>query len=345
MRVFLGPSSIAGVEWEYRQGLRKLGVDARVILNTPHRFDYSYDYVFSQGRFSSISVARKLPSLLRHYDVFHFSFGSSLLPFKLDVPILKKLKKGIVMTFLGSDIRCNKLVLEGFVEPETCNYCKQRPCRIKQKKRLVNFWGRNADAIFSGVEMSAMLDYYRIPYNIIVLPIDLDHWKPFESSIEWRTKDDEVLVVHAPSSSAIKGTPIIVDAINRLKRKYPIKFKVLVDMPNNVVREWLNAADIVIDQISMGGGGGKLSIESMALAKPTLSYTREEFKAKHLFLKESPKVNITQENLYHQLETLIIDEKKRVNLGKLSRNHVEKYHDGRIVCRNLLKTYEKILEK
>jgi glycosyltransferase involved in cell wall biosynthesis len=349
MRVFLGPNSIAGVEWEYRNGLRKLGVDANVILQTAHPFGYPYDRVLSKEGFASayrgmFKSAINLPSFLHRYDIFHFSFGSSLLPFNMDVPILKKMKKGIVMTFLGSDIRCSKLVLEGLVESKNCNYCRQSPCRLERKVKRVNFWGRNADAIFSGVEMSDLLDFYSIPYHQIVLPIDLDHWKPFEPGPEYSKKDNEVLIVHAPSSPKIKGTPIIMDAVNKLKKVYPVKIKLLTGVPNHVVREWLNAADIVVDQISVGWHG-KLSVESMALAKPTLCYINEEFKERFPQFKELPIVNITPHNLYNQLESLIIDENLRKKIGQKSRNYVENVHDSRIVCRNLLKIYENIPEK
>ena len=355
MRVFLGPCSIAGVEWEYRNGLRKLGVDANVILRTTHPFGYPYDRVLSKGWVASNYkgvVARggfvsiiNLPFLLRRYDVFHFSYGRSILyPFKIDVPLLKKMNKGIVMSFVGADIRCNKLVLKGLIEPENCDYCKQSPCRIKQKIKLINFWARNADAITSGAELSALLDYYGIPYHYGVIPIDIEYWKNYEPTTEYITNDDEVLLVHAPSNAAKKGTQIIMNAIKKLKQKYSIKFKLLTDTPNHVVREWLNAADIVIDQISVGWHG-KLAVESMALSKPTLCYINEKYKKKYPQFKELPIVNITPNNLYDQLESLIINEQLRKKIGQKSRKYVEKIHDSRIVCSNLLKIYENALEK
>ena len=352
MRVFFGPSSIAGIDWEYRNGLRKLGVDADVVVRTVHPFGYPYDRVFSKRWFASnyrggvvrggVVAVSILPSLLRRYDVFHFSYGRSILyPFKIDVPLLKIMNKGIVMSFVGSDIRCNKLVLKGLVEPENCDYCKQSPCPIKRKIKLVNFWGRYAGAILSGVEMSDLLDFYNIPYHSLVIPIDLVHWKPFESGLKYRKKDDEVLIVHAPSKPLKKGTPIIMDAINKLKMIYPIKIKLLTGMPNDIVREWINIADIVIDQITVGWHG-KLAVESMALSKPTLCYINEGFKEKFPQFKGLPIVNITQSNLYNQLEELIIDEELRLELGIKSRIYVESIHDSKIVCQNLLKIYNSL---
>ena len=147
-----------------------------------------------------------------------------------------------------------------------------------------------------------------------------------------------------PLAQLKKGTPIIMDAVNKLKKVYPVKIKLLTGVPNSVVREWLNAADIIIDQISVGWHG-KLAVESMALAKPTLCYINEEHKEKHPQFKELPIVNITPNNLYDQLELLINDENLRKKIGEKSRNYAEKVHDSRIVCKHLLKIYEGALEK
>jgi len=345
MRVFLGPSSIAGVDWGYRNGLRKLGVDADVVLRVIHPFGYPYDRVLSKGGFASnyrgvVASVINLPSFLCRYDVFHFSFGRSILPFKIDVPLLKKMNKGIVMSFLGSDIRCSKKVLEGLIDPKNCDRCKGS-CRIEEKRKRVKFWERNAGAIFSGVEMSDLLDFYNIPYHSLVVPIDLDYWKPFKSEPEYKKNDNEILIVHSPSNPLKKGTPIIMETINRLKKKYPIKIKLLTGVSNDVVREWVNIADIVVDQISVGWHG-KLAVESMALSKPTLCYINEGFKEKFPQFKDLPIVNITQSNLYNQLENLIIDEELRLELGIKSRKYVESIHDSKIVCQNLLKIYNSL---
>lgn len=348
MRIFLGPAPIAGVLWNYRMGLRRLGVDASVIIGFEHRFGYSYDEIISisgssHRRFDYLKSlpahAIKLPRFLRDFDIFHF-FSRSLMPRGLDVPFLKLAKKKIVMSFMGSDIRCSIPVLEGIEDRGKCNYCKL-PCRISRKKKKVNFWARNADAIMSGVDNSQLLDYYSIPYFVITLPCDIEYWRPFDSTF-YRKKEDEILIIHAPSNMRRKGTPIIIDSIRKLKKKYNVSFKLLYNIPNSTVREWLNIADIVVDQFGCGWYG-KFSVESMALAKPTLCYINEDYKKKFPQFKDMPIINVTPKNLYTRLESLITDQHLREKIGKEGRLYAEKTHDSRIVCSNLLEIYQKIM--
>jgi len=343
MRVFLGPNPIAGVLWEYRKGLRRLGIDARVVIREAHPFGYPFDEVYELkgGRIRQTCwELNHLARFLRHFDIFHFVFGASLVHKHRDVPVLKLARKKIVMSFLGSDIRCSTPVLEGKIDRKDCNYCKY-PCRLSTKKKMVKFWARNADAIFSGLTNSQLLDFYSIPYHPIVLPIDIKYWKPFESNFYTKEKD-ETLIVHAPSNMRVKGTSIIVKDIRKLKRKYKINFKLLHDMPNSVVREWLNKADIIIDQFGCGWHG-KLSVESMALGKPTLCYINNEYKLRHPQFSNLPIVNITPNNLYEMLESLINDPSLRERIGLASRKYVEKVHDSRIVCKKLLNIYQGLI--
>jgi len=337
VKVFLGPYHVAGVLWEYKKGLSKLGIDARVVIHRTHRFGYPFDYAFlGRNPYCNFSQIGNIASFIVNCDVFHFVFGRSLVPFHIDVPLIKFAEKKIVMNFLGSDIRCSTLVLEGIKDRADCDYCKY-PCRLSTKKRRVKFWARNADAIISGVDNSQLLDFYSIPYHVIPLPCDIEYWKPFESTF-YKKKKDEVLIVHAPSNWRVKGTPIIVKTIQKLKRKYKINFKLLHNMPNPIVREWLNSADIVVDQFSCGWYGN-LSVESMALAKPTLCSINNEYKRRYPQFSDLPIVNITPNNLYEVLESLVCDSSLREQIGRNSRKYVEKVHDSRIICKNLLEIY------
>ena len=349
MRVFLGTKPIAGVLWEYRQGLQRLGVDVKVVFDYKHRFGYLYDEIIYEYSTPKTHLERlkrftvrilKTPRYMIDFDVFHFLYGNSLMPLKMDVKILRLMGKKVVMNFLGSDIRCSTPVLEGTEDQSKCDYCKY-PCDISRKKNRVKYWAKNADAIISGVDNSQLLDYYSIPYHILPLPCDIEYWKPFDSTF-YKKNEDEVLIVHAPSNMQVKGTPIITESIQKLSEKYNINFQLLHNMQNTEVREWLNVADIVVDQFGCGWHG-KLAVESMALAKPTLCYINEGYKKKFPQFKDMPIINITPKNLYTRLESLIIDQHLREKIGKEGRLYVEKIHDGRIVCSDLLEIYQQTM--
>lgn len=331
---------MAGVLWEYRNGLRNLGVDASVIVYRPHDFSYPYDEAFARGGIIQrrIGELTHIIPFIRRFDIFHLVYGRSVLPFHLDIPIIKLFNKKIVMTFLGCDIR-PRIFKDGINEVNNCKYCMNK-CRLEEKINIVKYWSNNADLILSGVDNSQLLDYYSIPYKPFVVPIDIEHWKPFKSPANINNKK-EILIVHAPSNPLMKGTPIILKVIEKLKNKYPIKLELLKGVPNAIVRERLNAADIVIDQLGCGWHG-KLSVESMAMGKPTLCYINDKYKIKYPQFKEIPLININSENLIDRLEFIITDDEERTKIGNKSRIYVEKIHDNQKVCKDLLYSYKSL---
>lgn len=337
LRVFLGPSHLAGMLWEYRQGLKQLGVDAKVVIFEKHKFKYPADIEFGLDGGKYIKVLRRIahfPKLIHHFDVFHFVFGHSLLPtyYNFDVPLLKLLNKKIVMHFVGSEIRPRNI-------PET----KTDVDVINRKKKLVKFWEKYADAIISHPEYSQLLT---LNYHSIPLGYDLEHWKTFQSDIIEKDTD-QILIVHAPSNREAKGTKYVELAVNMLvKDGYNIKFKLLENLPNSEVREWLNASDVVVDQF-LYGWHGALAVESMALAKPVLCYINDEW-LNHpscAYAKEIPLVNTTLDNIYENLKLLIENPDLRKEIGQKSRKYVEEVHDSKKVAKQLLELYESLYVK
>jgi glycosyltransferase involved in cell wall biosynthesis len=332
LRVFLGPHHIAGLLWEYRQGLRSLGVDAKVVLFYEHPFNYPADieFKFTGNKYVRFLKRRlnsfiQLPRLIHNFDVFHFVYGTSILPFHIDVYILKLFRKKIVVTFVGSDIRVRNIT-----EDEKLN--------ISRRKRRAQFWEKYADAIISFPEHSQLLTK---KYYIIPLGYDLEYWKPFTPS-KFKKDKDNVLIVHAPSHRGKKGTEYVIEAIDRLiKEGYKIEFKILENLPNSEVREWVNISDIVVDQL-LRGWHGAFTVESMALAKPTLCYINEYWKKKVEYTKNLPLVNTNPDNLYDNLKLLIENPYLRKELGEKGRKYVEEVHDSKKVAKQLLELYESL---
>src|SRR3989304_9419354 len=109
MRVLHAPLNIAGQMTLLTSELRSLGVDCKGMQLYSPKFGYETDFnlnIDKTGR--SGKYLRQLKFFLGNFlkfDIFHFYFGLSLLPFHLDLPILKLLGKKIVFHFRGSDIR------------------------------------------------------------------------------------------------------------------------------------------------------------------------------------------------------------------------------------------------
>src|SRR5437588_10290630 len=103
------PVNFAGIGWTNVQALRRKGVDARlVVFNThPAHPEADLDLLLPKGSTWRRQAAqfRALARLLPTTDVFHFYFGLTLVPKRLQFPILKAARKKSVFHFVGSDIR------------------------------------------------------------------------------------------------------------------------------------------------------------------------------------------------------------------------------------------------
>lgn len=328
LRVFLGPHHIAGIMWEYRQGLRSIGVDAKVVIFDEHPFDYPADIEFKFTGNRYIKLLKRilqLPRLIRNFDVFHFVYGDSILPFHMDIYILKLFRKKIVMTFVGSDIRPRKIA-----EDEKLD--------ISKKNRIAQFWEKYADIIISFPEYSQLLTK---KYYMITSGYNLEYWKPFISG-KLKKDKDKILIVHAPSHRGKKGTEYVIGAINRLiKEGYKIELKLLENLQNSEVREWINISDVIVDQLLIGWHGS-FAKESMALEKPTLCYINEDLKKDIEYAKNLPLVNTTPDTIYDNLKSLIENPDLRKELGEKGRKYVEDVHDSKKVAKRLLELYKSL---
>src|SRR4029453_16453898 len=98
-----------GIGWTNVQALRRKGIDTRlVVFNTqPAHPEADENLHLPRGpawRRQAVQF-RALAKLLPSTDVFHFYFGLTLVPKRIQFPILKLARKKSVFHFVGSDIR------------------------------------------------------------------------------------------------------------------------------------------------------------------------------------------------------------------------------------------------
>jgi glycosyltransferase involved in cell wall biosynthesis len=295
--------------------------DKSLGINTSCYWKYPY--------YSVKIIAFFLKSLF-HYDVFHFHFGYSLLPYNLDLGILKLFRKKTFMEYHGSDIRRksvfrnNRYYIDEFALSDEISYKKQK--RISR---------HISGIIVHDSELAENLFYFKTKTYQIPLRLDLQHFIPVYPDIAVKT----LMIVHSPSNSAIKGTAIIVEAIKTLQRKYNFDFKLLSNLTNSEVMKVFQQADIVIDQLIIGSYG-MVSIEAMAFGKPVICYLRET-----LFREDQipPICNANIHNIEQKLEELITKPALRKELGFLGRKFVEQYHDSEIIASKAMKIYSGIV--
>ncbi len=319
MNSILHIGNIAGVPQELARAQRKLGFKSDVLSFDQHSFGYGVDLYYPtklpQSLISlryvgtSLRFSEKMFDLLKNstkYDIFHFHF-SSMLPFGVDIPIWKMLKKKIIIHHHGSDIR------------------------YRGELRMCS---KFADKIF--VSTPDLLEWSP---NAVWLPNPISLDKFSYAGVEHKDKSEEINVIHAPSNRAIKGTEYVIKAVNKLKNEgYKINLILVENVSHNKAIEYYKKADIVIDQLLIGWYG-VFSIECMALGKPVCAYIRDDLESHIPF---NPIINTSPKNIVENLRILIEDGILRKEMGNKGRNYVEEVHGANKIAQQLIEVYKSI---
>lgn len=271
--------------------------------------------------------------VIRNGSVMHYH-GGTILPKDLDTYIFKFFKIPMVMSWGGTDARLHYKTIEK--NPYFYKFYDDIHDKkiIKRFKRLSS----NNVILASDPEMEFNTkDYFKNIYNFKA-PIDIDKYK-------YTFRKNEVpLLLHIPTHPFAKGTIHIINAIDRLKKDGLIfKFKFIeANLTQEEVKQEIEQCDIYIDELRVGCHG-VTALESMSLGKPTLTYIRDDLVDK--FPPEMPFVNTNPDTIYDNLKDLILNPERRYEIGKKSRQYVEKYHDVNVVIDDLLKIYQVFLKR
>ena len=308
LRVTVCPVNTAGVPWTNVQALRARGIDARLVVFNRYALhpeaDRSLDLRGGQLR-RQLAQWRALAQLLPQTDVFHFTFGLTLVPQSAQFPLLNALRKKSVMHYLGSDIRGKT--------PEQLAY------------------GRKADA-----EIVGSYDAIRWVPDAEVIPpgVDLARIGPAPPSDRARP-----LIVHAPSSRRRKGTDEVIAACAGLDAD----LELVEGLHHDEALERYRSAAIVVDQLN-AGWYGLFAIEAMALGKPVVTFLHDEAvrRTEEALGIPVPIVSATKENLRERLEPLVASAAERRRIGEASRAYAEHVHDSERLTDRLLALYSRL---
>jgi glycosyltransferase involved in cell wall biosynthesis len=332
MRILHTPTNVGGHPSGLSHAERELGLESEVVVFEPNPFGFAVDRSYARSGLAPWRTTpvrlRFLAHALRHYDVFHFNFGSALmpgwgLPVPLDeLPLLRRLGKIVIATFQGDDAR----------PPD--HWSAPPPAHM-----LAAFERRRRHA------RERMLRYAD---RVFYLNPDMRQWLPGASFCAYASfdprgvepapprPDGELTIVHAPSNRAAKGTEAVLAAVDQVQaRGVPLR----LDLVEGVRREEALArsahADIAIDQVKVGWYGG-FAVEAMSLGKPVLCYVKDDHPGDNPFGDELPLVRTTAATLRDDLLALIGDPERRARIGAAGRSFVEQHHDPRRVARGVL---------
>lgn len=274
--------------WGLAQGERKSGLDSDVLALFGDRWQYPADRtVFEEPQESLLSKiyglvvrTKEVYRIRNQYHIFHFNYGTSLIDlWKIGMPLLDLpfYKGKIVVTFNGCDVRQKyptiRRVAFSACHDRNCydGICNSR-LRGKLKKIRVSKFDRYADAIFA---VNPDLLYF-LPKRAKFLPYTIANWTEIET-LPYKNVNRKLRIVHSPTSRAAKGSDMIIDSLDLLKKRYGDAFEVILveNMPNKRARQVYAEADLAIDQILVGWYGG-FAVEAMKMGKPVMAFIRKE---------------------------------------------------------------------
>lgn len=314
----------------------EIGPDSPCLISWPAFIEDSSSLLIRIPRGFINRAARivQFTSLIRKHDIFFFQFGNiSLTSGNREYWLLKYFGKKIIAAFMGGEVRNIHAYKSQYgsdsVTAELEADCKRRtghdPFSQMQALRMAELY---ANVIFSQPNQSSLAIR---PYYHLFIPLLVGEYK---HCIPAR---DVPVVVHAPSSRATKGTTAILAAVDRLKREgVDFEFRLLERMSNDIIRDELANADILIDQLFFNYHG-KLTLEALASGCAVASSNNERFEP---FPKNRPIWHIDQNNIFDQLKVLFESKELRMLLAHAGRPYVQKFHDHVEVARRIMNRLE-----
>lgn len=345
LRVLHTPHNNGGHRWIISRYERKLGLDSDLVVLPDQPFYKDYDrslHINSKTIPNEIKRYLFLKEAMKKYDVFHFNAGSSILdhPFPglnlLDLPILKRAGKKIIVTYQGDDCRQKDYYVKNYgiyYRGRTKFYSPNDWYLDTNKRRRIKIVDKFADHIFA---ISPDIMNF-LPSRAELLPtcIELKNIRPTLKKLS-----DRIRIVHAPSDRNIKGTEDILRVVKELSLKYPIDLILIEKMSHEKAMEEYRQADIAVDQLVVGWYG-TFAVELMAQGVPVIAYLREEDLKKFVpWREEIPVVSADKDQLKEAIIVLLENPKLRESLGQKGIGFVRKHHNPELIAKRLIKVYQ-----
>ena len=299
-----------------------------------------YNYLNPKKYFEYTRANREIKQLILWSDVIHWYYDFKIFHSEKFINLIKEFKKPSVVEFLGSDVRIPEILFPQnpyykkiFSEDYLYKFESLEQSRTVQKKfKDAGFEALVRPELEQFIQKDIFSSYIKINNRI-----DVKRYTPAYPSSE----NKKALIVHPVTDRSAKGTLYILDVINSLKKKYNFDLLLIENSEHKNVMQQLSKADIVIDQLILGAFG-TISLEGMALGKPTVCFLTDDLQKK---LPGIPLVNSNPDSIYSSLESLLVNPSLRNEIGKKSRQYVEENHDSDKIAIQLKNIYEEVLKK
>lgn len=330
LKILHGTMEIANQMHTITEALKGYNIKAESVNYYPSYLDYKSDHILNLLTLDTNErdrLSKKLAvELINENNIFHFHFGTSLTMDYSDLFLIRDLNKKTFMQHWGSDVRLYS------VASKYNPYVKVKTTNEKEILRRLEFLGKVIDnCIVSDNELYMYVKNFYKNIYIVKQAINIE-----EYTVTRKEKKSNLCIVHAPTSPEIKGTDSVLKAVEELKNKYTFNFKLVQGISHSEARKIYEEADIIIDQLRIGTYG-LLAIEAMAMGKTVLCYISDSMKDQ--YPKELPIISASPDDLKEKLEDLIRNKDSLEEISKNSRAFVEKYHDSKIIAKELINLY------
>lgn len=335
IHVLHGTMEIAGQMSTLSRGLRHHGVQALSMNYYPSYLNYPQDMEVDLAKVRSHKRGALLQKIYSDtvgaFDMFHFHFGTSLVPGHEDLPLLADAGKALIMHHWGSDVR--QLSIARRHSPEIAAKVQDEDSIRANLTRLGSLIDH---AIISDMDLHPHISSYYKNIHIVPQVIDFESYPP--RILDRRT--GPVVIAHAPTSRDFKGTEHIFSAVDAVSRRHEVDFRLVEGVSHAHAMQIYAAADIVIDQV-LAGSHGLLAIECMAMGKPVICHINERMQ-EH-YPSDLPLVNADLRTLTDVLEDLVTNRDSLPAIGAAGRRYAERRHSISAVIPNLMEVYAWII--
>jgi hypothetical protein len=233
---------------------------------------------------------------LHDFDIYQLDGGLGFYRDSRFIIQLKKNKKKIICCYTGSDLRTRGVI------PEIDH--------ISYLNITVEF---------------DLLQYHPNIYHV-PFPLNISKFKKKE-----KKNHEKILIGHAPTNRAAKGSNEIISIIKNLRKKYPIELILIEKMPYSEAIKLKSNCDIFIDQIGDLGYGIN-SLESLAMGIATCTCLAPGFTN---IYPEHPFIEVQEDTLESKLIQLINDPALIEEKSHEGRKWVTKIHNARTVVQKI----------
>lgn len=294
-----------------------------------------------QQRIIKLRMLGKIFKEIPKYDIVHWYAGAPIIKINYSLKLLSLWNKAGIVQWQGDDIRDPEHAADTnpYYHLTLGRFSGQQIKKIAERNKKTQeifyeygFIPMASPDIIGYVLPKAkhkFISRHSIDTNTIIPAYPNKHVK-------------KIKICHAPSEDIIKGTSYVIKAINNLSKYYEFKFVLLKNMTHEAVIKTMAECDLFIDQL-FTGGHGIAALEAMALGKPTICYITPEYES-YLPIK-CPIINANIDNLEDILASILNAPEQLCQLGKVSREYVEKIHSYEVVGIYLLDIYKKILSE